>query len=141
MLSYIDTSGVTTLKKLVQTHGDINIQVLLAGCPVHIETILNRDGFFKEVSSDHVFKSVHDAVSFIRDNNSTVGYPLKPKNQRNGNLRKVVSIVSIDSSISDDNNDIFNEYKVFDSKEDILSDNPDSTPRLAKLKAYRSLPI
>src|SRR5882724_9742224 len=75
MLSYIDTAGVTTLKKLVLDHADVEITVLLAGGAVHIESTLKNDGFFKEVSSDRVFKSVHDAVSYIRDTDPNIILP------------------------------------------------------------------
>lgn len=109
MLSYIDTSGVTTLKKIVESHASIEIEVLLTGCPVHIETMLKKDGFFKEVSSERVFKSVHDAVTYIREVNPSIGWPIVLKNE--SNLVKTMSKISLDSTLSAQTLNDYNSVK------------------------------
>ena len=62
MFSHIDTDGVTTLKKTVKLYKEVGIVTLLAGCPVHITRMLEKDGFFIEVASSHSYISIHDAV-------------------------------------------------------------------------------
>ena len=141
MLSYIDTTGVTTLKKLVQSHSDIAIEVLLTGCPVHIETMLKKDGFFKEVSSDRVYKSVHDAVIMIRGTGPNIGMPIVPIHQNN--LTRVISKISMDSFRSFDD---CSDYKVFDSHKNMLggggaggvSISCQNSPQLTRVRPFRS---
>ncbi|CAG2167190.1 unnamed protein product [Oppiella nova] len=134
MLSYIDTSGVTELKKLVQNHSDIDIMIQLTGCPVHIETVLKRDGFFKEVSSDRVYKSVHDAISFIRQSESTIGQPIQNLDQNNKRLfPRIVSNMSLDSLASSYNGilmDDRNDMKTPDSPKSIMRNSPRNSPQL-----------
>ena len=62
MFSYIDTSGIAALKAIVLQHKDIGITTYLAGCPVHITKMLEKDGFYEEVASNQQFISIHDAV-------------------------------------------------------------------------------
>jgi anti-anti-sigma regulatory factor len=86
MFSYIDTTGVTTLKTIVKKHEEINIMCLLTGCQVHVENMLRKDGFFEEVSQDRVYKSVHDAVTYIREGFSTISMP-EMNNKSNGSVK------------------------------------------------------
>jgi hypothetical protein len=65
MFSYVDFSGITTLKKTIQSFEDIGIKTVLAGVPVHIESMFGKEGFYEDISSDHLYKSVHDAVAYI----------------------------------------------------------------------------
>ena len=130
MLSYIDTSGVTTLKNLVQNHLDISVEVLLTGCAVHIETMLKKDGFFKEVSSDRVFKSVHDAVTMIRGTTSKIGFPIVPRNR--SDLSGIISKISLDR------NSGFESHQIFDSHKSILSKSTTTSPQLKRMKPIRS---
>jgi anti-anti-sigma factor len=69
MFSYIDTSGVNALKNIVKRFRDIGIKAVLSGCQVHIEKMLEIDGFFAELTSDHVYKTIHDAVIFCKQSN------------------------------------------------------------------------
>ena len=62
MFSYIDTSGISALKAIVLQHKEIGMTTYLAGCPVHITKMLEKDGFYKEVTSNQQFISIHDAV-------------------------------------------------------------------------------
>ncbi|XP_054159246.1 prestin-like [Oppia nitens] len=105
MLSYIDSAGVTTLKKIIQNHADIDILVSLSGCPVHIEATLKNEEFFSEVSSDRVYKSVHDAVTYIRDCERTIGQPIYEKNTGvRKPISKVLTSLSLDSIMSNESN-------------------------------------
>jgi anti-anti-sigma regulatory factor len=70
MFSYVDFSGIKTLKKTIQSFEDIGIRTVLAGVAVHIESILGKEGFYEDVSSDHLYKSVHDAVAYILDDST-----------------------------------------------------------------------
>lgn len=62
MFSYIDTSGVTMLKKTVQAYESIGITTFLASCASHVIEMLERDKFFVDVPPHHVYISLHDAV-------------------------------------------------------------------------------
>jgi len=62
MFSYIDTSGIAAIKTIVLQHKDIGMTTYLAGCPVHITEMLEKDGFYEEITSNHQFISIHDAV-------------------------------------------------------------------------------
>jgi anti-anti-sigma regulatory factor len=67
MFSYVDFSGITILKKTIQSFEDIGIKTVLAGVPVHIESMFGKEGFYEDISSNHLYKSVHDAVAYILD--------------------------------------------------------------------------
>ncbi|KAI1289834.1 Prestin [Halotydeus destructor] len=78
MISYIDTSGIATLKKTVQEFELIGITTFLAGCAPHVIDMLERDLFFIDVPPHHVYISVHDAVLYAigeqTSNNNGGGY-------------------------------------------------------------------
>ncbi|CAG2119742.1 unnamed protein product, partial [Medioppia subpectinata] len=133
MLSYIDTSGVTTLTKLVQSHAEIDITVQFTGCPVHIESMLKKDGFFKEVSTDRVFKSVHDAITYIRQSEPTIGQPIQDFSKDYSTERrifsKVISNLSLDSMASGITMSSYNDMKAPDSPKSILRASALNTPQ------------
>jgi len=62
MLSYIDTSGVASLKSLASDCESVGIKFFLASCAPHVITMLSKDQFFSVIGQNHVFISVHDAV-------------------------------------------------------------------------------
>ena len=66
MLSYIDTAGANAIKKLVNKYKQIEVTILLTGCAAHVENLLNKIGFFIEIPSKQVFKTIHDAVTYIK---------------------------------------------------------------------------
>jgi anti-anti-sigma regulatory factor len=70
MFSYVDFSGIKTLKKTIQSFEDIGIRTVLTGVAVHIENIFSKEGFYEDVSSDHLYKSVHDAVAYILEDSA-----------------------------------------------------------------------
>lgn len=141
MLSYIDTTGVTTLKELVQKHGEINIVVLLAGCPVHIESMLRRDGFFHEVSIDRVYKSVHDAVTYILEGFTNIYMPgmngtnLKP-NQHFPQLLSTTTLDLYQNQFNSEQNNILNNERN-QQKNDLVNGKPEIIAAL-KRKAPHS---
>jgi anti-anti-sigma regulatory factor len=72
MFSYVDFSGITTLKKTIQSFEDIGIKTVLAGVPVHIESMFGKEGFYEDISSDNLYKRVDDAVAHILYESSVV---------------------------------------------------------------------
>jgi len=66
MISYIDTAGANTIKKIVKKYNEIGIMIFLSGCAFHVESLLSKIGFFIEVPSDQIFKTIHDAVTYIK---------------------------------------------------------------------------
>jgi anti-anti-sigma regulatory factor len=66
MISYIDTAGANAIKKIVKKYQEIGVFIYLSGCAFHVESLLSKIGFFIEVPSDQVFKTVHDAVTYIK---------------------------------------------------------------------------
>jgi hypothetical protein len=88
MFSYVDFSGITTLKKAIQSFEGIGIKTVLAGVPVHIESMFGKEGFYEDISSDHLYKTVHDAVAYILDestddNDNDLNFHI---NDRNSNI-------------------------------------------------------
>ena len=67
MFSFIDFSGISTLKKTILTLEDIGIKCVLSGIHVHLESMLSKEGFFDVISRDHLYKSVPDAVVYLRE--------------------------------------------------------------------------
>ncbi len=72
MFTYVDFSGITILKKTIQSFEEIGIKAILAGVPVHIESMFGKEGFYEDISSDHLYKSVHDAVAYILEESTVV---------------------------------------------------------------------
>ena len=67
MFSFIDYSGITTLKKTILTLEEIGIKTVLSGVHVHIESMFVKEGFFDIIPSEHLYKSVHDAVLCLEE--------------------------------------------------------------------------
>ena len=86
MFSYIDSTGLTAVKQVVQEElGGRGITAFLASCAPHVVQMMSRDDtFFKTVPPDHVFVSVHDAVLHAMDQNT----PIRVKNNNMSSPRK-----------------------------------------------------
>ncbi|CAG2176528.1 unnamed protein product [Oppiella nova] len=67
VFSFIDFSGISTLKKIILTFEDIGIQTVLSGIHVHLESMLAKEGFFTDISTDHLYKTIHDAVVCLQE--------------------------------------------------------------------------
>jgi hypothetical protein len=66
MFSYIDTAGANAIKNIVKKYQEIRVLIFLSGCAFHVESLLSKVGFFIEVPSNQVFKTIHDAVTYIK---------------------------------------------------------------------------
>ena len=67
MFSFIDFSGISTLKKTISMYEEIGIKTVLSGVHVHLESMLAKEGFFDDISTDHLYKSIHDAVVCLQE--------------------------------------------------------------------------
>ncbi|CAG2118247.1 unnamed protein product [Medioppia subpectinata] len=67
MFSFIDFSGISTLKKIIQAFEGIGIQTALSGVHVHLESMLAKEGFFNDIPTDHMYKTIHDAVVSLQE--------------------------------------------------------------------------
>ena len=84
MFSFIDFSGITTLKKTIQTYEEIGIKVVLSGIQVHLESMLAKEGFFEDISRDHIYKSVADAVVLVQYDLDNIEDKIEVKYNFNG---------------------------------------------------------
>uniref|UniRef100_A0A8D0KYB0 Solute carrier family 26 member 1 n=1 Tax=Strix occidentalis caurina TaxID=311401 RepID=A0A8D0KYB0_STROC len=69
-ISFLDTTGVNTLKEILKDYKDLNISVLLACCNPSVTDSLKRGGYFgKDCGSmqEMLFYSIHNAVQFAKD--------------------------------------------------------------------------
>jgi anti-anti-sigma regulatory factor len=66
MFSYVDTAGANAIKKIVNKYQGIGVLIFLSGCAFHVESLLSKVGFFIEVPFNQVFKTIHDAVTYIK---------------------------------------------------------------------------
>lgn len=63
MFSYIDATGISTLRNLVTQYEMVGIRVLLAGVATHVAKSMAADGrFHQEVPTSKIYITVHDAV-------------------------------------------------------------------------------
>ena len=63
MISYIDTSGVSTLRTIVKDFNSIGITTYLAGVATHVHRMLEIDcTFYEQVAPQHVYITLHDAI-------------------------------------------------------------------------------
>ena len=46
---------------------EIGIKTVLSGVHVHLETMLANEGFFDVIPSEHLYKSVHDALVCLQE--------------------------------------------------------------------------
>ena len=67
MFSFIDFSGIVTLKKTIITFEEVGIMTVLSGVHVHLESMFAKEGFFDVIPIEHIFKSVHDAVVSLQE--------------------------------------------------------------------------
>uniref|UniRef100_A0A8B9SDE8 Sulfate transporter n=1 Tax=Apteryx owenii TaxID=8824 RepID=A0A8B9SDE8_APTOW len=71
-ISFLDTTGVNTLKEILKDYKELNISVLLACCNPSVIDSLKRGGYFgKDFGSmqELLFYSIHNAVQFAKDLN------------------------------------------------------------------------
>ncbi|XP_054911559.1 prestin [Poeciliopsis prolifica] len=62
-VNFIDSVGAKAIKQVIQEYASVDVQVVIAGCNRTVVDQLNTLQFFsKELSSNMVFPSVHDAV-------------------------------------------------------------------------------
>uniref|UniRef100_A0A8B9BXR1 Sulfate transporter n=1 Tax=Anser brachyrhynchus TaxID=132585 RepID=A0A8B9BXR1_9AVES len=69
-ISFLDTTGVNTLKEILKDYKELNISVLLACCNPAVIDSLKRGGYFgKDFGSmqEMLFYSIHNAVQFAQD--------------------------------------------------------------------------
>lgn len=63
MISYVDSSGIDTLRALQEEMSGCNIKVYIANCAPHVVAIVTRDSRFMDIlRPECVFISVHDAL-------------------------------------------------------------------------------
>uniref|UniRef100_A0A8C5UMN8 Sulfate transporter n=1 Tax=Malurus cyaneus samueli TaxID=2593467 RepID=A0A8C5UMN8_9PASS len=71
-ISFLDTTGVNTLKEILKDYKNLNISVLLACCNPSVIDSLKRGGYFGrdfECMQEMLFYSIHNAVLFAKDQN------------------------------------------------------------------------
>ncbi|PFX33452.1 sulfate anion transporter 1-like isoform X2 [Stylophora pistillata] len=61
--NFIDTQGVNTLLQLGVEYEKIGVKFYLAHCRYHIREMLEKAGFTARIGTEHLFVSVHDAVT------------------------------------------------------------------------------
>ncbi|NWZ89364.1 S26A1 protein, partial [Nesospiza acunhae] len=69
-ISFLDTTGVNTLKEILKDYKNLNISVLLACCNPSVIDCLKRGGYFGKdfgCMQEMVFYSIHNAVLFAKD--------------------------------------------------------------------------
>uniref|UniRef100_A0A8C6ZN57 Sulfate transporter n=1 Tax=Nothoprocta perdicaria TaxID=30464 RepID=A0A8C6ZN57_NOTPE len=77
-ISFLDTTGVNTLKEILKDYKELNISVLLACCNPSVIDSLKRGGYFgKDFGNmqELLFYSIHNAVQFARDLNVPADLP------------------------------------------------------------------
>ncbi|KFO59805.1 Sulfate anion transporter 1, partial [Corvus brachyrhynchos] len=69
-ISFLDTTGVNTLKEILKDYKNLNISVLLACCNPSVIDSLKRGGYFGRdfgCMQEMLFYSIHNAVLFAKD--------------------------------------------------------------------------
>uniref|UniRef100_A0A8D2PXT8 Sulfate transporter n=1 Tax=Zosterops lateralis melanops TaxID=1220523 RepID=A0A8D2PXT8_ZOSLA len=69
-ISFLDTTGVNTLKEILKDYKNLNISVLLACCNPSVIDSLKRGGYFGKdfgCMQEMLFYSIHNAVLFAKD--------------------------------------------------------------------------
>ena len=61
-VNFLDTEGADSLKAIAQAGGEAGIDLYLARLKPQVVEVLERDGFFDLVGSDHVHDDIHAAV-------------------------------------------------------------------------------
>ncbi|KAM3846451.1 solute carrier family 26 member 6 isoform 2-T3 [Vipera latastei] len=68
-VTFVDTVSIKTLKNIFKDFQEIEVDVFLAGCHGTVITQLERGSFFNEtITKNHLFASVHDAITYIARN-------------------------------------------------------------------------
>ncbi|XP_063147792.1 solute carrier family 26 member 6 [Candoia aspera] len=68
-VTFVDTVSIKTLKNIFKDFQEIEVDVFLAGCHGSVITQLERGNFFSEtITKNHLFASVHDAITYITRN-------------------------------------------------------------------------
>ncbi|KAK9406167.1 cadherin EGF LAG seven-pass G-type receptor 3-like [Crotalus adamanteus] len=68
-VTFVDTVSIKTLKNIFKDFQEIQVDVFLAGCHGTVITQLERGNFFNEtITKNHLFASVHDAITYITRN-------------------------------------------------------------------------
>ncbi|XP_067040466.1 prestin-like isoform X3 [Acropora muricata] len=68
--NFIDTQGVNTLLQLGVEFEKIGVKFYLAHCRYHIRKMLEKAGFIARIGTEHLFVSVHDAVTHAVETHS-----------------------------------------------------------------------
>ncbi|XP_076362432.1 prestin-like isoform X3 [Tachypleus tridentatus] len=97
--SYLDSSGVTTLKQIFKEHKKAEINVYLTCCPANMYSMLEKGGFFDEVSRNNVFPTIHDAVLHIAQNEKEALYKSMDELHRAQKAKEEIGKPSIFSKI------------------------------------------
>uniref|UniRef100_A0A8C9NIQ7 Sulfate transporter n=1 Tax=Serinus canaria TaxID=9135 RepID=A0A8C9NIQ7_SERCA len=74
-ISFLDTTGVNTLKEILKDYKNLNISVLLACCNPSVIDSLKRGGYFGKdfgCMQEMLFYSIHNAVLFAKDQNTSL---------------------------------------------------------------------
>ncbi|NWU89533.1 S26A1 protein, partial [Upupa epops] len=69
-ISFLDTTGVNTLKEILKDYKGLNISVLLACCNPSVIDSLKRGGYFGKdfgTMQEMLFYNIHNAVQFARE--------------------------------------------------------------------------
>ena len=69
-MSFIDTTGITTLKGLLKEYKEVGVNVILACCNTKVIDSLRQGSFFGSDDKEMYtmsFHTVHSAVSFAID--------------------------------------------------------------------------
>ncbi|XP_060127402.1 solute carrier family 26 member 6 isoform X2 [Zootoca vivipara] len=68
-VNFVDTVGIKTFKNIFKDFQEIEVDVFLVGCHASIITQLERGNFFSQtITKQHLFASVHDAVTYVTRN-------------------------------------------------------------------------
>ena len=63
MFSYIDATGITTLRNIVNLYERRGVRVLLTDVAAHVRTQMAADlNFYQEVPASKIYITIHDAV-------------------------------------------------------------------------------
>uniref|UniRef100_A0A8C3NMF3 Sulfate transporter n=1 Tax=Geospiza parvula TaxID=87175 RepID=A0A8C3NMF3_GEOPR len=80
-ISFLDTTGVNTLKEILKDYKNLNISVLLACCNPSVIDSLKRGGYFGKdfgCMQEMLFYSIHNAVLFAKDQKLPADCSAKP---------------------------------------------------------------
>nr|XP_028574991.1 solute carrier family 26 member 6 [Podarcis muralis] len=68
-VNFVDTVCIKTFKNIFRDFREIEVDVFLVGCHASVITQLERGNFFSQtITKQHLFPSVHDAVTYVTRN-------------------------------------------------------------------------